>query len=212
MGFMKFGKKEKINELDGLDIPPPPPLDAMSAPQMPQAPFPTPKGGMALPPQQGFRDMPMPGTFPPPKAAFPQKQDMIFGNQDTSGQSMSSLPDDIPLFQKKVPDINEPARPSESFENLFKPSSIEQKSEAPDEARQTQFKSLGQSIFIEVTSYKQILKDLSIVKKSLTDADAQINALVGDINDEEKMFSSLHSTLSDVEEKLGKLEGSIFTK
>lgn len=64
--------------------------------------------------------------------------------------------------------------------------------------------------FIEVERYRQILKDLNNIKKSCKDVDSEINEIIGDINDEEKTFTTLHSTLASVEEKLAQLEGDFF--
>jgi len=70
----------------------------------------------------------------------------------------------------------------------------------------------GKPVFIEINKYKQALKDLGTVKSSLKQSDDEISELVGDITDEEKAFSKLHSRLSEVEKKLIELESSLFTQ
>jgi hypothetical protein len=223
MGFMKFGKKDKSNNMDELDIPPPPPIDSldnmgiqpgnkkdifpskkMSLPQMPNPPMPQ--------AQQNFP--------PPPKPKenfFPQKQDKFedmpptFDIPDFRVSEKEAIPEFSQLDNPDIPESPQEKRTT-SFDQLFKP--------LPDKTPQTRMSVMpkkeslptyeGAPLFIEVTKYKQILKDLNLIKRELKDTDEKISVIVGDINDEEKTFSSLNSTLNDIEKKLNSLEGSIF--
>jgi hypothetical protein len=204
MGFMNFGKKGTSKEIASLDIPPPPPIGGQKS---------------QFPPKPQAEDIFKP--FPPPENIFSQQpvfpamqgQDKDFGVQ--AKDDSLALPNDIPLFQ------GQGEQKDTSFEDLFKPlpppavQQPEKKMAQPKILvapipRPAPSASSASPIFIEVTKYKRILNDLNGIKKSLKDTDEEINEIIGDINDEEKVFSALNAKLSDTEDKISKLEDSIF--
>jgi hypothetical protein len=208
MGFMNFGKNEKKNQMDDLDIPPPPPLDNLGMPPPPPA-----MGGQQVAKSRMDEDLfpPLPpmnqgmgGDIPKPDFGMPPAP----ASEPTLDFSMESFQPQptTPMFEKK----EEPKKKEEkSYEEDYKPAP--QREESRD---MFAFHNItaDNSVFIEVTKYKKVVKDLNLLKKSLKDTDDKIDTIIGDISEEEKTFSSLHGILKDVEDKLHVLDDSIFGK
>lgn len=198
MGFMKFKKKKEENNDDALDIPPPPPMGGDSQQQnSPQ------NNENLLPPEQPANNFDIPpigqggqdnvSNLPPPNFGQEQNQapkENLPGMEkpDTSQQQI----------KQKVPVTNKfpQERP---------------KKEAPAAQPKSSVMPSGEHTFIEVNSYKDILKDLNNIKKSLKTSDDEIDKIIQSTEEEDKIFASIHSTLGDVEKKLVELEGSIQT-
>ncbi len=193
---MAFFKKKETAE-DSFDLPPPPPppmeKDDFELPQMPD-----------------------------------QKQ-FGLGNDFSEDQqlrpleplSMPSLSSQPPLAQKQAPVFPAPQKPQLWQAPMAMPENIFPKSQSRPEplppfmpernAPPTQ--SLPQSqIFVEVTRYKNLLKDLNKVKKDLKDSDKEVMDIFGDSNQEEKILSHLSDTFTEVSQKLTELEQSLFSR
>jgi hypothetical protein len=200
-----FKKKNKTDDLDGLDIPPPPPIESDSSKDTPKK---EPATLDSLDVKSGMPEM-------PPLQADDSKDNTLSSGDDMKGidippisahSQMPPLPKE-PVFPKQDKGLSEP----KPFEDLFKPPQEAHK-EAPKELplRKPTHITEDKTIFIEVTKYKQVLKDLNSLKKSLKESNTKVSDIVGDINDEEKIFSELHTNLSDIDQKLGQLENSLF--
>jgi len=215
MGFMKFGKKK---EEDKLDIPPPPPQDDMPPPLPGLAPLPPMPD---LPSPDPLQDQPNTPEMAPPMNDIPPPPPLDnLPTMDTTPIPMPehhTLPEPKPEIQHtQIPDNN---IFEETFNNM--PTKGELSETLPHQSpprpleeptpKITPHLETNKRIFIEVTKYKRILKDLNNIKKELREADEEVTTLIKDINDEEDLFGTLHANLSDVEKKLIELEGSLFS-
>ena len=69
---------------------------------------------------------------------------------------------------------------------------------------------MKEQIFIEVSKYRDIMAEISRVKKELKQSDKEVGDLIGDIEDEEKLFNALNSNLDDIEKRLAELDKTLF--
>ena len=181
MGFMKFMGKDKNKELDDSLDIPPPP-PIESAELEQSSPPKIPEPKKDLFPS--LPKEPLKETTPPVKHDF-----------------------DIPPISVSSKGFEEPK--PKPFDELLKPIHKEEKPK-PLFGEKTR-PPIAKPIFVEVTKYKQILKDLNNLKKSLKESNEEVTKIVGDISIEEKTFSTLHQNLSNVEKKLVQLEQSLFS-
>jgi hypothetical protein len=229
-----FGKK-KAKELDeSLDIPPPPPVGAAPAKAEPKeeaeaAPEvgtggipPLPKDITKAPEMAGAPEeagpAPMPEMQPmeaPPQQPAPQPI------QRAPPPQAHVLPPEEPSQPSfEIPPISEPAgggpamlpeEPEEEkpFEELFQP---EEPARHPGMERGLGLPAGGKEIFVELSNYRRILKDIDNIKKALKQSDAEVDELISDIKAEEDTFSGIHGNLTDVEDRLVQLEKTLFSK
>jgi hypothetical protein len=199
MGFMNFGKKDKNDNMDSLDIPPPPPIEGVAQTNLnvlPQVPM-----QQEMPKFGQQPSMPKNNIFPPPKMSG----EMSKLEDSFSMNSSSSLPDDIPMFGN----TEQKGEKLKSFDEIFKPMPSKREDLQSQEKRAPIISSSDKQVFIEVGKYKKTLGELHLIQKTLKQTDVEISALIQDINDEEKTFSKLRTALSDVEKKLAYLEGGL---
>ena len=69
---------------------------------------------------------------------------------------------------------------------------------------------MKEQIFIEVSKYRDIMAEISRVKKELKQSDKEVGDLIGDIEDKEKLFNALNSNLDDIEKRLAELDKTLF--
>ena len=236
MGFMKFMKKDISNQED-LDIPPPPPIDAMGSgsDDMSFPPFQPGKLDLnSLPPLPGEQSAEGMNGGVKGQSSIPQlpKNDDIFSSESQSSQGFDILPIRAPEGMNEPdfgePDISSPFKESSippirsisprmpkmrHFEELLKQplSDVHEVEPLKMERRYNPSSVPGKQLFIEVGKYKVLLKDLNNLRKSLKESDEEVSELIGDINEEEKIFSDLHKNLSEVEKKLVELEQGLFS-
>ncbi len=203
MGFLSFGKKDNKmpNMADSLDIPPPPPMDNFkSMPEMPPMGMP-PMGAAPALSDSGMqrqsmrlpKEQPIQGFDIPPISqsdmAIPKMQDNSFFAKKESPMQMPEVPQFESAFEEQ-----EPPKRNSRTQKVAVPQSIQS----------------GKPIFIEVTEYRQIVKNVSDIKETLKSADEEINSLMADLAAEDKAFESISKILSDVEERLSGLEDNVF--
>jgi hypothetical protein len=242
MGFMKFGKKAgNTNSDDSFDVPPPPPLGGRGNKPIPDKPLqseppmqqqmPPPIVPPAPPRSKGNSQYMPPAENQSPDLGMPLSNNS-FDNNQLPPEQHDDTGIDIPPIANLETD-SKPAR--KSFGELFKSPKTEpepvpepesepepepepepQDEPAPEPEPEPEEPLTrgtdGKRTFIEVNRYRQILKDLKNIRKSLKDSDGEISKIIGDINDEERIFSVLHATLTDVEQKLSRLENDFFHK
>ncbi len=211
---MGFFKKKDTNPKtsDSLDIPPPPPMDAGSSDQMPPPP------PMQDIPPMGGTDIPSPPSdFPPigggSADAVPPPPGMELPPLDDAAGMPPPPPGAVPLAADapELPPLDAPAQDKQdSFDDMLEPSVAEESTPAPQAPSAAPISSGGQ-VFVEVSSYKGILRDLNKVKKELKQSDDEVEEIAGDISNEEKTFAKLYGHLSDIEQKLSDLENSLFS-
>ncbi|MDO8480743.1 MAG: hypothetical protein Q7S65_02885 [Nanoarchaeota archaeon] len=207
MGFFGFGKKKQQEEM--LDIPPPPPMEGMPAQR------------------QDSHDMPDFGSFPPmgqDTHDFPEMHDLPPLHDDFP----PTMHDDFPPMNTQ-PDQRQPDLSRKSFAELFAPKqeswapSMSQMSSSPPpmpsmpppmppQAPSMQRMASSRPLFVEIGKYREVIKELNTIKKSLRETDAEIKELVTDIEDEERTFTKLNKGLQDVEAKLSDLETCLFVQ
>jgi hypothetical protein len=190
-----FKKKQTVNN-DMMDIPPPPPMEGFSQDNsipLPDAPQ---FGEQApLPPDQqipGMDDFPLP---PMPE----ENQNMLPPEQETRNAF------EIPPIKAKVNSEAPKAKKPSAFESLKEEATPEEH----HDIKSANF-SAGNNTFIEVGKYRQILRELDNIKKSIKVSNDEVNALVNEINEEEKVFASLNNSLTSIEKKLSQLDETIF--
>ncbi|MBD3164803.1 hypothetical protein GF323_06410 [Candidatus Woesearchaeota archaeon] len=194
MGLFKSNKK---NKTDDLDIPPPPPLegpgkeksDILNMPHQPQPPQGAPSPAQeqnVLPAEQPAEqkfDIPPMGGEMKGENTLPKQESQPSGNDDS--------------FNFQPPKIQE--KDSELSGDKFSTGAAGSMSSVSSEGNK----------FIEVDKYRQILRDMNRIKKSLKKSDEEIKSLIKESAEEGKIFGSINSTLSSVEQKLIELEESI---
>ncbi|MCK5282316.1 MAG: hypothetical protein KAK00_02810 [Nanoarchaeota archaeon] len=222
MGFMNFMKKGTDTELDNsLDIPPPPPPIENSDSNQPF--FQADKAKAAF--DEKMPPPPMPKAPHQDSPVSDQAQKHVFDIPPISSSDKLQIRPEQSPGQMGIPNDassvfpgKKEQKPSMQFDEFLGSKSI------PEEKQQKHLfgyktketKTLHaipeKQIFIEVTKYRRILKELNNMKKSLKQNDDEVSVLVGDLADEERTFSKLHSNLSEIEKKLVELESSIFTQ
>ena len=207
MGLFGFGKKKQQQD-EMLDIPPPPPLEGMSP----------------LKPGPGAED-----TYPPMSTQFEKTSDQfppMDSGMDTHFEDMQSSPPELPPLDLPPLEPTKQELSRKSFAEMFEP---KQESWAPPSqpwtppAQQWTPPQMpapaplprmmsSKPLFVEIGKYRDVIKELNMIKKGLRESDEEIKELVSDIDDEEKTFAKLHKGLQDVEAKLADLEKCLFVQ
>lgn len=236
MGFFKFKKKESEAKQDtSLDIPPPPPLDegdlqppTPSMPQMDNITLPTdmnvsqayqPRANLS---QTGgvFSSAPKPRQIPPKPQDFStlsqniqpsleiQESDIL--DQSNLDFQPSSVGQDMPNLEEAMPQDDTTLFPEKdimtsrkSFDELFPSSRTNKFAPSPTFSRGVME---SDRVFVEVNHYRELLRDLNLIKKSLKNSHQEVGNIIKDIDEEEKIFSTLHESLGEVQKKLAELE------
>ena len=241
MGFMKFMKKDNANPDTSLDIPPPPPIDSAdsnlgggendsfqqglgdnSLPPLPSAGEMEDKneGLDGIPPlsEEPVQDDTLPSmqeqksSFDIPSIRAPHEGG-VMNHDSLVSQPVKPIHVAPPVKKAEPPKMPEPKPFEELLEPQLEPHHELQKAEPIEEHNPEDIMPpvSGKQVFIEVGRYKQLLKDLNNIKKSLKKSDDEVGELIGDISDEKNTFSNLHTSLSEIEKKLVELENGLFS-
>ena len=198
LNMLKLKKKEEFGlpPLEGMDIPPPPPLEDIHGMDFP--PLPPSEYGLELPPLPPLEESP---EFDIRKVSGFSEEFGLPSLEDESKEEEIEMPS-MPIERRPVMQAvkEKPARIISAAEEEPKEAAVEE--ELTEEAEQP--------LFVRVDQYKNILEGISSIKSKLKSAEDVIGSLNDIKNTKDKEFEKWRAELESIERKLSYIDKTLF--
>jgi hypothetical protein len=179
-----FTRRKKF---DDLDLPPPPPPTS----ELPPVPMPEFGNEIEL----------------PPLPSIDEKQSSInFSDLDKDLPPLPSLDSDEKEEEPKMelPDLNE------NYQEKIAPRFVEEEKELPNLQELRQKRIAEGPLFVNVTSYKDVISNVNIIKDKIKESEAYLERLNEIKNMKDKYFEQLRVKLEDLQRKSLYVDKNLF--